>query len=70
MLPIDALVESEGRTAFVFTPLKDRARKIKIRIMHLFPDMAAVMPEPENPDRVITDGADYLTDGMAIKIVK
>jgi len=70
MLPIDALVESEGRTAFVFTPLKDRAWKIKIRIMHLFPDRAAVKPKPENPDRVITDGANYLTDGMAIKIVK
>lgn len=70
MLPMNALVESEGLTAFVFSPLKDRARKIKIRIMHLFPDRVAVTPEPENPDRVITEGANYLTDGVAIKIVK
>ncbi len=69
LIPVDALVDSEGSTAYVFIPLKNRARKIKIRIVHLFRDKVAVDPGSESLGRVITDGAAYLTDGMAIKIV-
>jgi RND family efflux transporter MFP subunit len=70
LVPVESLVDSEGDTAYVFTPSGGRARKIKVRVVHLFSDTVAVEPGGQNLERVITDGADYLTDGMAIKIVR
>ncbi|MCK4835627.1 MAG: efflux RND transporter periplasmic adaptor subunit [Candidatus Aminicenantes bacterium] len=69
LIPIDALVEGEGNIAFVFTAEGDKAKKIKIRIAHLFKDRVAVDAGLESIEHVVTDGAAYLNDGITIKII-
>jgi RND family efflux transporter MFP subunit len=69
LIPVDALVDSEGNRAYVFTLEKNKARKIKIRIAHLFKDRVAVSSGLEGFNTVITDGAAYLNDGISIKIM-
>jgi RND family efflux transporter MFP subunit len=70
LIPVDALVDSEGLRGYVFVPDGNKARKIEVRIMHLFPDRVAVVPDSVIPGRVITTGSGYLSDGMSIKIVQ
>jgi RND family efflux transporter MFP subunit len=69
MVPVGSLVESEGDTAYVYVPAEGHARKTEVRVVYFFTDTVAVRPKTGKLERVITDGADYLTDGMAIKIV-
>lgn len=69
LIPVDALVDSEGNEAYVFFPEGNKARKIKIKIAHLFKDRVAVSAGLESSDIVITDGAAYLNDGILIKII-
>lgn len=69
VIPVDALVDSEGNEAFVFTAEGEKARKIKVKIAHLFTDRVAVDSGLDGVETVITDGVAYLSDGTSIKII-
>ena len=69
LIPIDALVEGEGDVGFVFTIHGNKARKVKIKIAHLFNHKVAVSSGLEEVKAVITSGSSYLNDGSKIKVV-
>lgn len=68
-LPLDALVEGEGRNIRIFYPGPEgRAKAKTVRFSHLL-DNEFVVPEQEltGISEVITRGAAYLTDGAVIE---
>ena len=70
LVTLDALVDSEGNLAYVYTVEKNRAVKRQVRIGHLFEDSVAVESGLEGIKRVVVVGAAYLDDGSAVTIVQ
>ncbi len=69
LIPIEPLVESNGKHAFVYTSdSKGHARRIPVQIGFLFGEKVAVTQGLEGVDAVITAGAPYLREGQAISI--
>ncbi len=71
MIPIEALVEADGRNGFVFSPdaVRQTVKKIPVVIGEVFGAEIAVTGGLEGVDEVVTDGAPYLSDGSGIRIV-
>ena len=70
LVPIEALVDSEGSQAYVFVPDGEKAKRKKIEVVHIFDDRVAVGSGLKGVASVITDGAAYLHDGAAIRVVR
>jgi hypothetical protein len=70
-IPVEALVEAEGPTGYVFT-ISDSltAKKIKVNIARISSSSAAVSYVPGIITTVVTDGAAYITEGERVTIVK
>jgi len=71
LIPIESLVEADGTRGYVFVPSRDgrQAERVPVRIAHVFSDRIAVSSGLEDADRVITQGALYLSQGSPIKTV-
>ncbi len=72
LVPIEALVEGNGETAFVYTLSPDgtQANKVEIHIAFIQPSgKVAVKGGLDGIQTVITDGASYLYDGAPIRSV-
>ncbi len=71
VIPIDAMVEGNGTEGFVFALSEngDVAKKVAVKIAKITDDAIAITRGLENVQRVITDGAAYLTDGAAVHSV-
>ncbi|WP_439559307.1 efflux RND transporter periplasmic adaptor subunit [Dyadobacter sp.] len=69
-LPVDALIEGESDSAFVFVAQRDKAAKKLVKIAYLEGNKAYILSGIEAGARVIREGSAYLTDGSAIKIVQ
>lgn len=72
LIPIEAVIEGDGKRAFVFVPGADSisVRKIPILIGELTNTHALVIQGLEGVDAVITAGSPYLTERSRIVIVK
>jgi membrane fusion protein, multidrug efflux system len=71
LVPIEALVESDGRTGYVYAPQKDgSARKTRVGIAFLIREKVAVSGGLDGVEQVITAGAPYLRDGQSIEIIE
>jgi RND family efflux transporter MFP subunit len=72
IIPIEAMVEADGRQGFVFTvdESTNRARRIPMTIGFLFEDKVAVASGLEDITFVVTEGAPYLIEGTQVEIVK
>jgi multidrug efflux system membrane fusion protein len=72
VIPIEALVEADGRQGFVFTvdESTNRARRIPMTIGFLFEDKVAVASGLEDIKSVVTEGAPFLIEGTQVKIVE
>lgn len=72
IIPIEAMVEAEGRQAFVFTvdESTNRAKRIPMTIGFLFEDKVAVASGLEDIMFVVTEGASYLIEGIQVEIVE
>jgi len=70
LVPIEALVDSEGQLAHVYVVEGDRAVKRRVTVVHLLEDRAAVRADFTGRERVVTDGAGYLHDGAEVRIVR
>ncbi len=72
VIPIEALVEADGRQGFVFTvdESTNRASRIPMTIGFLFEDKVAVASGLEDIAFVVTEGAPYLIEGTQVKIVE
>ena len=70
VIPIEALVEGNGRTALIYTvnPETGLARRVTVEIAAIYDDRVAVASGLEDVDIVVTEGAPYLTDGSSVRI--
>lgn len=69
-IPIEALVESNGKTGIVYTIDENKiARKINIKISRLAEGKVIVLSGLENVNQVVTSGSPYLVEGKKV-IVK
>jgi len=72
LVPIEAIIEGDGKRAFVFVPGADgvSVRKIPVLIGELSNTHASIIQGIEGIDSVITAGSPYLTMNSRIRIVK
>ncbi len=68
MIPIEALVSSNGRTGIVYVPKDGFAEKRVIRIQQFQGESIAVLSGLEGATEVITAGSGFLEDGDKISI--
>ena len=71
VIPVEALVETDAEEGYVYVPDESgaAATKLPVTLGCILGDRIAVLSGLEGADRVITDGAAYLTDRAAIRIV-
>jgi multidrug efflux system membrane fusion protein len=71
VVPIEALVEADGEKAYVYVPDESgkTARKRAVTLGCLIGEKVAIRAGLEHVQQVITEGAAYLTDKAAIRIV-
>jgi len=70
MIPIEALVSSNGRTGIVYVPKDGFAEKRVIQIQQFQGERIAVLSGLEGATEVITAGSGFLEDGDKISIEK
>lgn len=68
-IPVEAMVEADEGTAYVFFPIGEKAERIQINVISIFDQYVAVKAGLEGVTEVITDGAPYLIDGSEIEII-
>lgn len=69
-IPIKSLVDTEGKTGNIFIIQNSKAVKKEIEIGEIFNEYVLVKIEDKSIHEIITDGAEYLKDGIKVKIVK
>ncbi|MFZ1749434.1 MAG: efflux RND transporter periplasmic adaptor subunit [Saprospiraceae bacterium] len=68
MIPIEALVKTDGHRAFAFTIVQGKAKSITLTIAKLMGDMVAISSGLDTVSEVITIGAIYLKDGDEVRV--
>lgn len=70
-LPVEALVETDGQTGYVFTVTDSmKAKKIKVSIARIYNSSIAVSGGSGEMMKVITEGAAYLSEGDRVTIIE
>ena len=71
VIPVEALIEANGSSGYVFAPdvSGKTANKIPVKIADIFGSRVAVTTGLEDIKNVVTDGAQYLVDGSHIQVV-
>ncbi len=71
LIPLEALVESTGKTGFVYT-IDDKkiARKVPVKVAFLTNDKVVISKGLENIKQVVTAGSPYLTEGQKVITTK
>lgn len=71
LIPIEAIVEGDGRNGFVYTVNGDAhtVTRRPVKIAFLQKDRAAISEGLDGVDKVITDGVGYLTGSSVVKVV-
>ena len=69
-VPVDALIEGENDSAFVFVKQGEKARRKAVKIGFLEGDKAFILSGIDTGAQVIREGSAYLTDGSVIKVVQ
>lgn len=69
-LPMDALIEGNGASAFVFVPDNGKAHKIQVKVATIKGAKVLIKEGLTNSQPVITGGSAYLSEGSPIEIVK
>jgi membrane fusion protein, multidrug efflux system len=67
--PLSAIVEGDGDRASVFLVESGLARRRAVRIAFITNDAAALAEGLEAGEQIVTDGAPYLTDGEAVRVL-
>jgi multidrug efflux system membrane fusion protein len=68
IIPIEALVKSNGSLATVFTVEDGKAKKLEVNILQLMGDRVAISGDLENLNTVVTIGSMFLEDGESVEI--
>ncbi len=69
-VPIEAIVEGDGKRAFVFVPQGDSVRKVPVLIAELTNTHVVVAQGLEGIDKVITAGSPWLNERSKIRIME
>ena len=69
-IPVDALIEGENDSAFVFVASGNMAQNKQVKIAYLEGDKAFILSGVDASSKVIREGSAYLADGSVIKIVQ
>lgn len=69
-VPVDALIEGESDSAFVFVADNGKALKKQVKIAFLEGEKAFILSGIDAGAKIIREGSAYLADGSAIKIVQ
>ncbi|SKB84912.1 efflux RND transporter periplasmic adaptor subunit [Dyadobacter psychrophilus] len=69
-VPMDALIEGESDSAFVFVADNGKALKKQVKIAFLEGEKAFILSGVDAGAKIIREGSAYLADGSAIKIVQ
>lgn len=69
-IPVDALIEGENDSAFVFVADGNRAQKKGVKVAFLEGDKAFILAGIDAGARVIREGSAYLAEGSVIKVVQ
>jgi len=69
-IPVDAVIEGNGKEAFVYTTENSKAHKQPVKVAFMKDGVVLLSSGIEKGVKVVTDGSAYLTDGVAVKIVK
>jgi RND family efflux transporter MFP subunit len=72
VIPVESLVEGDGRKGFVYVLERpnNRVRKAPVLIRYIFDDAIAVEYGLKEGDEIITMGTAYLTEGARVKIAE
>lgn len=71
LVPVESVVEADGETGYVFSvDDSSRVHKIRVRVLTLLGDKAAIRSENRQLSRIVTGGAAYLRDGESVRIIK
>jgi multidrug efflux pump subunit AcrA (membrane-fusion protein) len=70
VIPVEALVSSNGRTGIVFVPKDGKAEKRIVQIQEFHGERIAIQSGLEGATEVITAGSGFLEDGDRISIEK
>lgn len=68
IIPVEAIVRSNGSLATVFTVEDGKARKVQVNILELMGEKVAISGDVENLRTVVTIGAMFLEDGESVVI--
>jgi RND family efflux transporter MFP subunit len=63
LIPLDAIVKSNGNYAEVFTIVDGKAKKLKLKIASILGDQLAISDGLEGASEIVTIGAMYLEEG-------
>ena len=71
VVPVTALLEADGSTATVFVVGTDgdSARRVPVRLGRLVGERVEVLGGLAPGDRVVTEGAAWLSDGSAVRVL-
>ncbi|HVV05090.1 MAG TPA: HlyD family efflux transporter periplasmic adaptor subunit, partial [Puia sp.] len=71
IIPIEALVEGDGKMGYVYTLSADQrtVKKNPVQVAFLTRDKVAVSGGLDGVGQVITDGAGYLTETSVVKVI-
>lgn len=69
-IPVDALIEGEDDSAFVFVANGNKAEKKRVKIAFLEGDKAFILAGIDAGAKVIREGSAYLAEGSVIKVVQ
>jgi membrane fusion protein, multidrug efflux system len=69
-VPVEALLEADGDRATLFALGADgRAKRVPVEVAFVRGEQAAVRGDLSGLTRVVTDGAAYLNDGSAVRVI-
>lgn len=68
-IPIEAMVEMNQQSAYVFIIEDGKAKKKMLKIIRLMGDKVAIQSDSTLPDEVITTGSSYLEEGDLVRKV-
>lgn len=69
-IPVDAVIEGNGKEAFVYTTSDSKAHKQPVKIAFMKDGMVMLVSGIDKGMKVVTDGSAYLTDGVAVKVME